>query len=381
MYLYLLVLLFLAFYGGINYYIGLRTAQWLAVALPRPPHPALFWGLVTVLALAFPLSRVAAGWLPLWAAELLARVGGYWMAAYVYIFPALLLIDLARLLVRGLAMAAPGLLPQLSLVRGTGAVLALAFAFVLVYGSWAARATMVTRHEVVIPKAAGPYQELNVVLVSDTHLGTIIGPRRLQALVEQVNRLRPDLVLFAGDVVDDSFRPFQARNMAAALREIRAPLGVYSVLGNHDDGAEDLPAFRAAMAEAGIQLLVDEWVQVEDAFYVVGRNDRSRSSAPLAQVLQGVDPAKPILLMDHQPDRLDEAVAAGVDLQVSGHTHRGQVWPGRLITRRVFEVDWGYLRKGGTQFVVTQGWGTWGPPIRVGTRSEIVVIHIRFQPA
>ncbi|WP_374711629.1 metallophosphoesterase [Symbiobacterium terraclitae] len=378
MYLYMFVVLFLALYGGIGWYIGLRTAQWLAAVLPRPVPTGLYWAAVAFLALAFPVSRMAGAWLPLRATELLARIGAWWMTALVYVMPALLLIDLVRILIRGVRLAAPGLVPDLNLVRGTGAAVLLAYAAVLLYGSWAARTPVVTRYELTIPKPAGPYRELNVVLVSDTHLGTIIGKGRLQGLVDRVNGLQPDLVLLAGDIIDDDFRPFVARDMAAVLRQIQAPLGVYGVLGNHDDGAENLPAYRAALAQAGVRMLVDEWVEVDGAFYLVGRNDRSRGPAPLEQVLQGVDPSRPILLMDHQPDRLDEAVAAGVDLQVSGHTHRGQVWPGRLLTDRIFEVDWGYLQKGGTQFVVSQGWGTWGPPIRVGTRSEIVQIHIRF---
>lgn len=378
MYLYVFVIVFLAVYGGISYYIGLRTAQWLAVVLPRPVPAGPYWGAVAFLALAFPAARMAGAWLPVWATEGLARIGAWWMAALVYVMPALLLTDLARLLIRGVRLVAPGLVPDLNLVGGTGAALLLAFAAVILYGSWAARTPVLTRYELTIPKPAGAYQELNVVLVSDTHLGTIIGRGRLQGLVDRVNQLEPDLVLLAGDTIDDDFRPFVARDMAAVLRQIQAPLGVYGVLGNHDDGAEDLPAFREALAQAGVRLLVDEWVAVGDAFYLAGRNDRSRNPAPLEQVLQGVDRSRPVLLMDHQPDRLDEAVAAGVDLQVSGHTHRGQVWPGRLLTDRIFEVDWGYLQKGGTHFVVSQGWGTWGPPIRVGTRSEIVQIHIRF---
>lgn len=378
--MYVFVALVFAVYGGVGFYIGLRTAQWLAVVLPRPVPAAPYWAAVAFLASAFPLSRLAAASLPLWAAEWLARIGGWWMTAYVYLFPALLMIDLVRLVYRGMRLAAPGVLPHLNLVKGTGAVLLAAYAAVLICGAWSARTPMMTRHEVTIPKAAGPYRELNVVLVSDTHLGLIIGRNRLERLVADINRLQADMVLLAGDIIDDDFRPFRERGMAGVLRGLHAPLGVYGVLGNHDDGADDLPAFRAAMAEAGVQLLVDEWTLVDGAFYVVGRNDRSRGPAPLEEVLQGVDRSKPILLIDHQPDRLDQAVAAGVDLQVSGHTHRGQVWPGRLLTARIFEVDWGYLAKGGTQFVVSQGWGTWGPPIRVGTRSEIVQIHIRFEP-
>ncbi|WP_043713190.1 metallophosphoesterase [Symbiobacterium thermophilum] len=378
MYLYLFIALFLALYGGIGFYIGLRGAEWLAAVLPRPVPPAPYWAAVLLLATAFPLARVGGAWLPLWVSEALARIGAWWMTALVYLFPALLLVDVARLMYRGARLLAPGVFPPLNLVKVTGAVLLAAYAAVVIYGAWAARSPVVTRYEVTIPKHAGKYRELNVVLVSDTHLGLIIGRGRLERLVADVNRLGPDLVLLAGDIIDDDFRPFQARQMAGVLRGLDAPLGVYSVLGNHDAGSDDLPMFRAAMAEAGIRLLVDEWVAVDDAFYVVGRNDRSHQRASLQDVLHGVDPSRPVLVMDHQPDRLEEAVAAGVDLQVSGHTHRGQVWPGRLITDRIFEVDWGYLRKGNTQFIVSQGWGTWGPPIRVGSRSEIVQITIRF---
>ena len=377
---YLIFGLIFAVYGGIGLYIGARTAQWLAVVLPRPLPAGPYWAIVLFLAASFPLSRLIGAWLPLWAAEWLARISGWWMTTYVYVFPALLLVDLVRLVYRGMRLAAPGVVPQLNLARGTGAVVLVAFAAVLAYGSWAARSPVVTRYEVTIPKPAGPYQELNVVLVSDTHLGLIIGRNRLETLVADINRLGPDMVFLAGDITDNDFRPFRERDMAAVLRELRAPLGVYGVLGNHDDGARDLPAFRAAMAEAGIRLLVDEWVAVDDAFYVVGRNDRSNGPAPLQQVMQGIDPSRPILLIDHQPDRLDEAIAAGADLQVSGHTHRGQVWPGRLLTARIFEVDWGYLARDGTQFIVSRGWGTWGPPIRVGSRSEIVQITLRFAP-
>jgi predicted MPP superfamily phosphohydrolase len=99
---------------------------------------------------------------------------------------------------------------------------------------------------------------------------------------------------------------------------------------------------------------------------------------PLPEVLAGIDATRPVIVMDHQPNRLDDAVAAGVDLQVSGHTHRGQVFPGNVITRRIFELDWGYLHKEATHYVVSVGYGTWGPPIRIGNRPEVVSIHVRF---
>lgn len=365
----------LLIFGGLNYYVGLRAWQWFMLIAPGVIPQVGYWLAFGVLALAFFLARLTAGLVPVWVSEVLATVGGYWLALIGYAFPLLLLVDVLRLLNRWFDWA-----PDSSLVKVAGTAVCVLLVGLLAYGSWRARTPVVTDYEVAIAKPVGSHQELEVVLISDTHLGPIIGKGRVRQLVEMVNALEPDLVLIAGDIIDDDFRPFVVRNMAEELAKLQAPLGVYGILGNHDDGAEDLPTFRAELARAGIQLLVDEWVKVDDSFYVVGRNDSSRQrrsgAKPLAEVMEGVDRSLPILLMDHQPDRLDDAVEAGVDLQVSGHTHRGQLWPGSLITERIFEVDWGYLKKGDTQFVVSLGWGTWGPPMRIGNRPEVVRIQL-----
>jgi len=378
MFAYVAIPLVLAIYGGINYYIGVRFLQWLTAVAPMAINRPAYWVIHWLLALSFPLTRMTAGWVPLWLTEAVARVGGYWMALYVYVLPLLLLIDVVRLLNRFIPLIPTRLMPDLHLLKITGGAVCLLFVGLMLYGTWRARTPVVREYDVSIPKAAGAYEELNVVLISDTHLGHIIGNGRIQRLVTMVNGLKPDLILVAGDIIDDDFRPFVAHDMASELRKMTAPLGTYGVLGNHDAGSEDLPAFRAAMERAGIQLLVDEWVKVDESFYVVGRNDSRSRGASLDQILTGVDSSLPILLMDHQPNRLEETTAAGVDLQVSGHTHRGQLWPGNLITSRVFEVDWGYLQKEATQFIVSLGYSTWGPPVRIGNAPEVVNIHVTF---
>ncbi|HEY8345839.1 MAG TPA: metallophosphoesterase [Symbiobacteriaceae bacterium] len=382
--LFVILPLILAVYGAVNYYVGLRGWQWLtaltAGAVPCPLYWTLFW----LLALSFPLARLTADQLPLLVSDWLVRISSYWMAFFVCALLVLPLFDLLRLMARWSGLLPAGLVAGPKLARLSGLVVCALVVGLFLYGTWRARTPVVTEYDLTIPKQAPGYRELNVVLVSDTHLGAIIGNRRIRQLVETVNRLQPDLVLLAGDIVDDSFRPFVAYDMPAELSRLRAPLGVYSVLGNHDAGSENLAEFRAQMERAGIRLLVDEWVKVDDSFYVVGRSDGSwrrysgRKEIPLTQILAGVDPSLPILLMDHKPDRLEEAVASGVDLQVSGHTHRGQIFPGNLITRRIFEVDAGYLQKGKTHFIVSVGYGTWGPPIRIGNRPEVVRIHITF---
>ncbi|HWI62014.1 MAG TPA: metallophosphoesterase, partial [Symbiobacteriaceae bacterium] len=149
--------------------------------------------------------------------------------------------------------------------------------------------------------------------------------------------------------------------------------------------AGHIAEYRREMARAGIRVLVDEAVLVDDSFYVIGRDDISaggfggRRRAGLPAVLESVDRSRPLVLMDHQPYRLEEAEQAGIDLQVSGHTHRGQMFPNHLITRRIFEVDWGYLEKGALHVIVSLGFGTWGPPVRIGNRPEVVSIRVRFE--
>jgi predicted MPP superfamily phosphohydrolase len=194
-------------------------------------------------------------------------------------------------------------------------------------------------------------------------------------------------VLIAGDVVDDSPKPMERKHLGELLAQLNAPLGVYYVQGNHELYGNFSHTIHY-LQRHGLTALLDTALLIDDSFYVVGRLDRSngrgfeagKNRKTLEELLAGIDQSKPVILLDHQPYELDKTVAAGVDVQLSGHTHRGQMWPLTLITKRMYEVDHGYLRKGGTHFYVTEGIGTWGPKVRIGTRSEIVLLKIFFKP-
>lgn len=135
---------------------------------------------------------------------------------------------------------------------------------------------------------------------------------------------------------------------------------------------------------AGVNVLRDRWLKVAGSFYVIGRDESSKARftgekrLDLQDLLKGVDNSLPLILLDHVPSQLQEAQAQGIDLQLSGHTHRGQLFPNQFITSKIFEDDWGLLRKGNYQIIVSSGFGTWGPPIRVGNKPEIVDITMRF---
>ncbi len=132
-----------------------------------------------------------------------------------------------------------------------------------------------------------------------------------------------------------------------------------------------------------MRILEDEAVLVADSFYVIGRKDptsvpRGGARTPLSVILSGLDKSRPLILLDHQPVHLEEAAAAGIDLQLSGHTHNGQVFPVNLINKGIYELNWGLLKKGSTWFYVTSGAATWGPPVRLGSTSEIVLFQMTF---
>ena len=309
-------------------------------------------------------------------------LGSLWLAALLYLFLSVVLIDVVRLILRGFG-------EKLALCAHYGmikfilfCVLTVGAAILLPVGYYNATRPEVRTVNIDIHKRAAGRDSLNIVVAGDLHLGCINGRSALQRWVNTINDLQPDIVLLPGDVFDDNPATVARKKLGEILAEIKAPLGMYFAPGNHESYG-NLPQAVNYLKAHRVHALLDEAVLVDSSFYVVGRLDRSseRSNVarkPLWEILETLDDDKPVFLLDHQPVGLEEAVKAGVDLQVSGHTHRGQLWPFSLLTKRIYTLDWGYLRKGNTHFYVSQGTGTWGPPVRVGTRSEIVQLKVRF---
>jgi predicted MPP superfamily phosphohydrolase len=292
------------------------------------------------------------------------------------------LVDIIRLLDRAIPFL-PLTLKQHP--EWTGLTVVILLTCILSYGFWNARHPVISRYEITIAKNAGNLAKLHAVAVSDIHLGNIIGADRLEKLVESINQLQPDIVLLPGDIIDAELQPFITQNMGTVFRRLNPPLGVYAVLGNHEYIGGEQDAIIAALEQAGVKVLRDSRVIINNNLVVAGRDERSRnryaggSRAPLSAILAGINPAMPVLLLDHQPVDLEESKLQGVDLQLSGHTHRGQLYPNHLITSRIFEIDWGHLKKDSLQVIVSSGYGTWGPPIRTGNQPELLDIYITFQ--
>jgi predicted MPP superfamily phosphohydrolase len=187
----------------------------------------------------------------------------------------------------------------------------------------------------------------------------------------------------AGDIVDGSVTHAQEERLSQVLAGLSAPLGVYAVLGNHEyytDTEEVVPAIESG----GVNVLLDEALTIDGLFTLAGRKDIQaerfgEGRKPLETILEGTADDLAVIVMDHTPVNLNEATEAGVALQVSGHTHRGQLFPFNVVTDMIFEQDWGFLRKKDSLFYVSCGVGTWGPPIRSSSRPEVVLFNITFR--
>lgn len=372
---------FIIIYGLSNYYIARRG--WQALHALSRTWAWLWIAGVAVLALLFIMGRFVDGKLPYSQTKAIMLGGSYWMAAWFYFLLLFAAFDLLRLFAKlpfipSIAWA--DWLPRFFLTS-LGLVV-----FLLIWGSWNAWHPVISRYELVLPRKASLFNELHIVAVSDIHLGWIVDSRRLNSLADQIRSLNPDAVFLVGDVIDEGIDPAAENQIPQALVKIQAPLGSFAVLGNHEYISRQADRLKPYFQEGGISLLRDETVKVADAFYLVGRDDRSSSTfnghprQDLTALLAGVDKASlPIILLDHQPFNLNEARDQGVDLQISGHTHLGQLFPNQYITHALYECDWGYLRKDNLQVLVSSGFGTWGPPIRIGNRPEILDVYISFQ--
>jgi uncharacterized protein len=371
----------LTIHGAVNFYIFIRGWQALPKELViRIPYLVVF----LIFALSYIAGRVLERFSICVASDYLIWIGSFWLGMMVYLFFGTLLCDLLRL---GNWFAGVVAVPSelYTRIRQIAALAVAVVALVTVAAGYAN--TLHPRINTVIidvPKGAGERTTLDIALVTDIHLGTIIKNSRLQQMVDMVNVLRPDIVLLAGDIVDEDLAPVIQNNLGELLRTIRSRNGTYAVTGNHEfiGGVDQACRY---LSDHGVNMLRDRAVLIDNSFYLVGREDRSigqftgRRRLPLENIMKGVDLKKPVIMMDHQPFQLSQAAEHGIDLQVSGHTHHGQLWPFNFITSLIYEVSRGVKKIGNANVYVSCGYGTWGPPVRVGMVPEVVHIQLRFK--
>ena len=264
-------------------------------------------------------------------------------------------------------------MPQKPVARSLRIFAPLFFIGLTAYSVYNAYTPVVRHYEISINKKLE--RPLRIGMASDLHTGILVGARQLDKLADIMQREKVDIILLPGDLMDDNVEAYRAENMQPHLEKLRAPLGVYATLGNHDLFGHERE-IAEELTRAGIKVLANESLMV-DGLLLVGRNDDLDTQRPsTAALLQGQNTDLPVLLLDHRPSQIDEHAKLPVDIQVSGHVHNGQVAPANLIVRQMNRLAYGYEQIGNGHFFVTSGFGFWGVPFRLGSQSEVVVIDV-----
>jgi len=362
------ILLMLTVILGGNYYVFFRLWQ----IMPPSLIGRIIFIVIAVFLIASPfVSMLAGSSFPIPVASFMYKVGTSWLIAFMYLLLTFVVLDILRI---------THLLPleKFMFNSWTGlAVLALGLTTLLSIGYY--RYIHKDRVELNLPldKQIAGSGSLKIVAASDLHLGYSIGKKELEDWVELINKENPDIVLIAGDITDNNVLPLYEEDMGPVFSRIKSKYGTFVIPGNHEYIAGESNA-EAFLRSTGVTFLKDSVVLVDNSFYIAGRDDKSNPDRKsIEQLTATLDKTKPMILLDHQPYHLEEAEQNHIDLQISGHTHKGQVWPISLVTKALFELDHGYKKKGNTHYYVSSGLGIWGGKFRIGSRSEYIVINLQ----
>jgi len=313
--------------------------------------------------------------------DILNVIGGFWMGFMLYGFLIWLSADILFLLQKPFHLIPDAAIPKVRLWLYAGVTVTTVV--LIITGFINAVSPVTTRYDLDVDKKfANGKDSMHLVAVSDIHLGSIIRRRSMKHLSEMISREKPEMVLFLGDLIDGSIGPVLRDDLLSHLTLPALPYGQYAITGNHEFMG-DLKKSIPYIESKGIRVLSDVVIRLDNGVQIVGRTDRTvmqgngKGRASLDSLLAQTDTSAPVILLDHQPYELSALAGTGVDLQMSGHTHNGQMWPLTIVTNKMFELSHGYKKFGDTHVIVSSGFGIWGPRMRIGTRPEILSITLK----
>lgn len=395
----MIFLYLLPFYLAIGGYLLFRVFHW-TFSFAKPLNAKRFkipFGIVYSICLVSPLFATL---LPkclftIW----IRRLSAYWLGVMLYMLMAVALIDIIRFLLKHTRLKKSFLFTSKTLVT-MGIVTAVFLSCICTYGLYNARNIKLKTYDIDVDKSCGDTKDLKIALIADLHMGYSIGAREITNMVTKVNEINPDIVLIAGDIFDNSFDGLDdPEEICRQLQSIKSKYGVYATYGNHDIEEKLLVGFTLGkksektssdemdnfIYESGITLLRDETMLINNEFYIVGRRDYEKPSTDdgsrmsAQELTKDLDKSKPIIFVDHEPLELQEIADAGADIDLSGHTHDGQLFPANIAVKFSWENPCGMIKVDNMYSIVTSGVGVFGPYMRVGTDSEICEINVHFK--
>lgn len=310
--------------------------------------------------------------------KVLTFTTGYLVPFYLYLFLSLIIIDIL-LLINRLIKTVPREKLKETGIKKKGLAAILLFSAVVVAGGIINYNIIRTSfYHIEIPRRSSKLEHLRIAFASDLHLQESTGIGFVRRFTEKIREVKADLMIFGGDVVQGNSDVRKARLYTSLLSSIHARYGVFTVLGNHEFySRQETGNF---FDQAGMKVLRDTIIVIDSSFALAGRYDSNFTSRKsVDELLRNAPGSLPLILVDHRPTDIDRVSLTKTDVQLSGHTHNGQLFPINLITGMVYRLSWGYLKLGNTHFFVSSGAGLWGPPVRTTGKSEIMVIDIDFR--
>jgi uncharacterized protein len=368
----------LTIYSLVNFYVFYKGYKALDVL---QSHTLLYSLSAFIIAFLFIAAKILESRHSSVLTDVLNIIGGFWLAFMLYGFFFFLLSDIILLILK-ITNVIQG--ENILHYKKWSFIIILSVSTLLIIGGFINALIPVTReYNISINKSAGSVKTMRIAAVSDIHLGSIIRKRSLRKMSQIITDLKPDLILLLGDIIDGEIGPVLRGDLLQYFTYPKSRDGLYAITGNHEfigGAGRTIPYIESK----GIKILKDEMVTLEGGIQLIGRIDRDsfrfyrKERKPLSELMSDVDTTRPVILLDHQPFHLDESAKYGVDLELSGHTHNGQIWPLNYVTAMIYELSSGYLKKGNSNFIVSSGYGLWGPRVRSGSRSEVLLINLTF---
>ena len=327
-------------------------------------------------------------------------IGNYFLGVIQYIVLIVILADLIRILLKKTKIVNEKILSSKITFIISGSICILLTILLSTYGVIHSKKIVYTDYNVNINKITN-IDNLKISLVSDIHLGYNTHLSHIKKMVDMINNSNSDLVLIAGDIFDNNYEAIgNDEDIINELKRIKSKYGVYAVYGNHDidekilagftfnwDKSEVLidPRMEEFLSKSNIKTLRDETILIDDSFYLIGRLDyhkygiKINERKTIEELIKDIDIDKPIIVLDHEPYELNELSNNNVDLDLSGHTHNGQMFPSNILIKVIWDNPYGLLKVGNMTSIVTSGIGVYGPNMRVLTTAEVVNINVNFK--
>lgn len=397
-----IVLLLAPVYILLNVYIFIRLMRFFGAIHEKLKHPVV-WTLSIIMYVFFmltPLTGYLIGREPYH--HMLKAMSNYWLGVLAIGAITLIFFDIGRVILNKTKWKNDH--PNVKRFKIVGTCAIVIIAILSSYGFLHSKNIKVNTQKVTVKaeilsnktQKSSSGADLRIALIADTHLGYSVGEKHMEQMVKKINEQKPDIVIIAGDIFDNEYKAIKnPEKVAKVLSGLKSTYGTYACWGNHDitevllagftmktDGYSDDENFRSFLKKAKINLLEDQSVLIDDSFYLVGRKDWVMSKKmgeqrkDITQLTEALDKSKPIFVIDHEPVELEKIAKAGADLDLSGHTHNGQTFPGNLLMKFIWDNPYGIEKVGDMTSCVTSGAGIWGPAMRLGTNSEIMILDV-----